>query len=400
MHKKPTLYIILGILLPLLLTGCGGGGSAGSGGSDDVTASYTDTVYAPRHALGFRVTAPERPASDHATPLLVSVFNPWQGADDTCYRLLILPEGSDASAVPAGFDGSVITGSAKRIVAMSSTHVAMLDAIGAADRIVGISGLDFISSAQVAKRRDEIADIGYEGNIDYEVLAGAHPDLVLLYGVNAASSMEPKLRELGIPFIYIGDYLEQSPLGKAEWMLALGAITGRMHHAARTFAPVEKSYEQTANLVGSFARKPYPKVMVNAPQGDGWLMPPTGSYIARLIADAGGDCLYKENTGNSSRPIDMERSWALMSQADVWLNPGAVSSMEQLIELAPRMADTPPVKNGNVWNNNNLTTPGGGNDFYESGTVRPDIVLLDLVRILHPELSDSTSTTVYYHRLK
>ncbi len=72
----------------------------------------------------------------------------------------------------------------------------------------------------IQARRDSIGDVGYEGNINYELLLSLDPDLVLLNGVNGASSMESKLKELGIPFMYVGDYLEESPLGKAEWMVS------------------------------------------------------------------------------------------------------------------------------------------------------------------------------------
>lgn len=406
--KRLSAYHHLSLLLLLLAVTCACTGSH-SGASTD----FTRSLYTPRYASGFDV-ATTQSLSDTLgnvadSPLLLTVKNPWQGADDEVSRLLILPAGSTAADIPEDYAGCMLIGPAKRIVAMSSTHVAMLDAIGAADNIVGVSGLDYISNAQIAKRRDEIADVGYEGNIDYESLAGARPDLVLLYGVTSRSSMEPKLRELGIPYVYVGDYLEQSPLGKAEWMVALGAITGRMHNAIDAFEPVEKAYNTIAVAIsealgndstGNAVKRP--GVMLNAPTGDNWFLPPADSYIVRLIQDAGGRYLFEENRGNASQPVDMERARLLMSEADFWLNPGTATDLDQLLALAPHMADTPPVMRDNVWNNNNLTTRSGGNDFYESGTVRPDRVLLDLVNILHPRLIGIDSTarqTVFYHRL-
>lgn len=90
----------------------------------------------------------------------------------------------------------------------------MLDAVGAANTVVGVSGIEYISNPEIQARRDSIGDVGYEGNINYELLLSLDPDLVLLYGVSGESSMEGKLRELGIPFMYVGDYLEESPLGR------------------------------------------------------------------------------------------------------------------------------------------------------------------------------------------
>ena len=91
----------------------------------------------------------------------------------------------------------------------------MLDAVGASPRIVGVSGRESIANGYVAAHPDRVGDVGYDGNVNYERLLSLRPDLVLLFGVNGASPMEPKLRELGIPFCYIGEYLEESPLGKA-----------------------------------------------------------------------------------------------------------------------------------------------------------------------------------------
>lgn len=104
-------------------------------------------------------------------------MNPWQGADSVTTRLFISRNGEP---VPEGFDGQVLEGDAQRIVAMSSTHIAMLDAIGETARVVGVSGLDYISNPDIQARRDSIGDVGYEGNINYELLLSLDPDLVLL----------------------------------------------------------------------------------------------------------------------------------------------------------------------------------------------------------------------------
>ena len=193
------------VLLALAFAGCRGKSSQ--------LADFNKQLYAPEYASGFKI---ER--ADGRQSVLVSVMNPWQGADSVTTRLFISRNGEP---VPEGFDGQVLEGDAQRIVAMSSTHIAMLDAIGETARVVGVSGLDYISNPDIQARRDSIGDVGYEGNINYELLLSLDPDLVLLFGVNGASAMESKLKELGIPFMYVGDYLEESPLGKAEWLVAL-----------------------------------------------------------------------------------------------------------------------------------------------------------------------------------
>ena len=185
----------------------------------DVGDIYVEEVYTPVYANGFSISG----ADGHSSTML-TVTDPWQGADSVTLRLFIARDGEQ---VPDGFNGQVIDGDASRIIAMSSTQIAMLDAIGETRRVVGVSGLGFISSSGIIARRDSIGDVGYDSNFNYELIMSLDPDLVLLYGVNGASPVESKLRELEIPFIYIGDYLELSPLGKAEWMVALAEIVGR-----------------------------------------------------------------------------------------------------------------------------------------------------------------------------
>ncbi len=265
-----------------------------------------------------------RNAKDEQSVLL-TVTNPWQGADGIAVQLFIARDGETA---PEGFDGQVLEGDADRIVAMSSTHIAMLDAIGEVDRVVGVSGIDYISNPDIQARRDRIGDVGYEGNINYELLLSLDPDLVLLYGVNGASGMEPKLRELGIPFMYIGDYLEESPLGKAEWMVALSEVVGCRSEGEKVFAEIPVRYNALKQRVAENALDA-PSVMLNMPYGDSWFMPSAGSYAVRLIEDAGGDYIYKKNTGNASTPVDMEEAYLLASAADLWLNVGMANTLDE-----------------------------------------------------------------------
>ncbi|WP_289067585.1 ABC transporter substrate-binding protein, partial [uncultured Alistipes sp.] len=191
---------------------------------------FDKPVYMLEYASGFDILS-----ADGRQSVLVTVTNPWQGADSVTTRLFIARDGEQ---VPEGFDGQLLEGDAQRIVAMSSTHIAMLDAIGEVDRVVGVSGIDYISNPDIQARRDRIGDVGYEGNINYELLLSLDPDLVLLYGVNGASAMEGKLKELGIPFMYVGDYLEESPLGKAEWLVALSEVVGCRSEGEKVFAEI------------------------------------------------------------------------------------------------------------------------------------------------------------------
>lgn len=376
-------YIYGLIFAALILGSCNSRKNSGGDARD-----FNLEVYKPSHATGFTIESAGGQSS------LISSINPWQGADSIRTMLLISRDGEN---VPADFTGQVLKGDARRIIAMSSTQIAMLEALGADSLIAGVSGIDFISNPYVRSHRDKIADVGYEGNINYEALAGADPDLVLLYGVNGASAMEAKLSELGIPYMYVGDYLEQSPLGKAEWMVALAEVTGRRDEGQRIFDGIPRRYEAVTRLVAHVSEKPV--VMINAPYGDSWFMPSADNYMVRLINDAGGGYVYGENTGNSSKPVDLEKAYMLASKADVWINPGNATTMKELHRQCPKFMNIKSVRNGRVYNNMLRTTPAGGNDFYESAVTRPDAVLLDLVKILHPGLAADAPFT-YYMQLK
>ena len=369
-------------LLIVLLAACNGKKTA-------YISDFSNQLYTPEYASGFSIKG-----ADGYESSIITVTNPWQGADSITTQLFIARGGESA---PEGFTGQVLEGDASRIVAMSSTHIAMLNAIGEAGRVVGVSGIDYISNPVIAANRDSIGDVGYEGNINYELLISLDPDLVLLYGVNGASSMEGKLNELGIPFMYVGDYLEESPLGKAEWMVALSEVVGKRTEGEQVFGGIPVRYNDLKKRVADTVLDA-PSVMLNTPYGDSWFMPSTESYVARLVKDAGGDYIYKKNTGNASLPIDLEEAYKLTSEADMWLNVGMANSLDELRTSCPKFSDTRCFRNGSVWNNNLKTNVAGGNDYYESAVVNPDILLRDLVKIFHPELVEEDF--VYYKQLK
>lgn len=352
-------------------------------------SDFDKELYTPVYSSGFDIKGAEGQES-----VLITVRNPWQGADSVVTYLFVSRNGENP---PEGFGGQILKGDARRIVVMSSTHIAMLDAVGETDRIVGVSLIDYVNNPEIQRRRDSIGDVGYEGNVNYELLMSLEPDIVLLYGVNGANPMEGKLRELGIPYMYVGDYLEEDPLGKAEWIVALSELTGKRERGEEVFSGIPQRYNALKQKVAE-AGNTRPRVMVNAPYGDTWHVPPVGSYAARLISDAGGDYLCDKNTGNSSMPIDIEEAYRLVSEADVWINTGTASSLDDVKTMCPKFTGTRCLSDGKVYNNNLRATATGGNDYFESGVVNPDIVLRDLVKIFHPELVEDDF--VYYKHLE
>ena len=369
------LFPLILLLLALCAAGC-------ESGERFDASLFTQVLYTPQYASGFEIRA----TADGKSSLIVC-RNPWQGAADVTHYLLIDPEGVfDTSA---SNNVQRIEGPAQRIVCMSSSYVAMLTAIGRSELTVGVSGIDFISDEYVNANRDKVRDVGYDNNIDYEMLIALAPDIVLLYGVNAASAMELKLRELGIPYAYIGEYVESSPLGKAEWVVAIAEIAGCRASGEEFFAEIPERYNRLKELASQSNSRP--KVMVNTPYADSWYMPSTQSYMARLIDDAAGDYLYNRDTDNTSAVVDNEEAYLMAASADRWINVGQLHSLGELRSRYPKLASIECVRGGNVFNCTRRLSPRGGNDFWESGVVRPDRILGDLIKIFHPELSLSAA---------
>ena len=378
---KPFPHLLL-LLAAAFAIGC-------SGPAKHTLSDFTAEVYIPAHASGFDIRGTEKDAST-----LITIRKPWQGAATAEQYLLVLRDDAEA---PSDFEGQIVKAPVRRVVCMSSSHVAMFDAVGQVRRVAGVSGIDYISNPYVREHRlcGEVRDVGYDTNLNFELLAAMRPDLMLLYGVTGENTIVTgKLRELGIPYIYIGDYMEESPLGKAEWLVLAAELCDLRAAGADTLQRIARDYQALKAHPAPDA--PRPKVMLNTPYRDTWFLPSSQSYMIRLIEDAGGEYVYTKNDSDTSVAVDMEEAYLLANAADFWLNVGPCNTLAELTAQNPKFSGIPVVRNRNVYNNNRRQTPAGGSDFWESGVVRPDLVLRDLRTIF----SGDSVPTCYYKRLE
>lgn len=260
----------------------------------------------------------------------------------------------------------------QKIVCMSSSHVAFLRELGLEDRIVYRLG-----NAETA---------------DLEAIAASGADLILLSGLD-----DERLERLGVETFRVDEWTEATPLDRAEWIVRVAEVCGAGERGRQKFAEIERAYtaqKQRAEKLaaGTGARL---TVMLNAPYRGVWFVPGRENYMTALIEDAGGE-LVATGEGAASRPIDIEQAHLAMRRADFWLNPNHYTSIAELLADNPRLVDVPPLTRARTYNNNARTTPDGGSDFWESGVVRPDLVLRDLVAILH----DTGDSLHYYRRLR
>lgn len=288
----------------------------------------------------------------------------------------------------------------KRVVCMSSTHVGFIGTLGADSAIVGISGTKYVNNPKLWERvvNGEIAEVGYDQTLNFELLTRLKPDVVFVYGVNSESlSFINKLRELGLQAVMVPDYLEISPLGRAEWIKFFGLFLGKQEEADSIFSEVEANYIKLTRLVEKVGTKP--KVFLNLPFRDIWYFPGVENYFVKLINDAGGSYVFQELTGSQSHPVSAEVAYKAGFSCDVWLNPGTANSLNDLTNSDSRFSKFKSYRNARVYNNNKRMGQGGGNDFWESGVVHPEQILSDLIKIFHPELI-SADSFYFYRRLE
>ena len=315
---------LLPLLCGLLLAACGQRAARPIG-------DFTLPVYTPRYASGFEITGA---AGSRST--LVTVHNPWYGDEVTDQYLFIARDGEPA---PAGFEGQVLRDETRRVVCMSGSYIAMLDALGAADRVVGVSGAQYLINETLRRRiaRGEAADVGFDSNVDFERLMALRPDLVMLFGIGGAdTALTGKLRELGIPYLYMGEHCEESPLGKSEWVVVAAEIAGLRTEGSRLFAAIPERYERLRALAQQTAARP--RVMLNTPYRDTWFMPARNSYMVRLLEDAGARYVFEENTATQTLPIDIEQAYYLTSKSDFWLNVSGCNTLDEVRRQNPRLA--------------------------------------------------------------
>jgi iron complex transport system substrate-binding protein len=304
-----------------------------------------------------------------------------------------LPEGIAAS--------QVIEVPVKSIVTTSSTFITALDELNVLDRLVGMDEATYISNANVLKMDAEgkLTMIGVGAGVNVEQAIDLQPDLIMTVSTgNADFDAHPKLLEAGLKVVLNAEWLEPSPLGRAEWSKFIAAFFNREAAAQTIFAKRVAQYDELAALAATAEAKP--TVFVNTVSRSAWSIPGGNSYIARFLADSGADYLWAEETTNERLQLAFEEVFDAAQAADFWVNTGrTAASLDELLAEDARYADFAAVQNGNVWNNNGRIGPNGGNEYWEIGVVHPVVVLADLIKIFHPELLPEHEL-VYYHQLK
>lgn len=279
-------------------------------------------------------------------------------------------------------DAPVVTTPVTSLYSGSTSHLGSLVALDQLDALTGVAAKALVSEKQVLDRVAEpgVVEHAAAGTVDAEAVVKGKPQVVITAGTDDPAYAV--IAAAGIPVLADAEWLENDPLGRAEWVKYFAALTGTEAAAQTFFGGVSAAYAALADQVKSV---PKVDVVPGQPYQGTWFVPGGKSFNATLIKDAGGSTAWAADTTTGSISTDVESVFAKAGKAPVWLASTTWTTKAQALAEEPRFAQFEAFKTGNVWNAARDVTKSGGNNYYELGVVRPDLILGDLVAILHPD---------------
>jgi len=346
------------------------------------------TIDSLRYARGFSVV-------DSASAKWVEVTQPYPGAA-AGPRYVLVPHGQTVPAHDA--DVQVIFVPVSSMVCTSTTHIPLLDYLASSDKLIGFPTTDYISSTKMRTLVDagKVKDLGTDKGMNLEALVTLHPDVVMGYTLTADLGQLKKIKSMGIPVVINAEYLEKHPLGRAEWIKFMALFVGKEKMADSVFRQIEKEYVTTQAKVAQVSTRP--TVMSGVVYGDAWFMPGGNNYAARLLKDAGCDYLWKETSSNGFLEISFESVFDRARDADFWIGAADFHSLQELAGADRRYGLFKPFREKKIFTYNARRGAKGGNEFLELGYLRPDLILKDLVKIVHPDVMPGY-TLFFYEQL-
>lgn len=331
----------------------------------------------------------------HRSYQVLTVNRPYLGGKPVSYVLVRC--GAPAPELTGELAGAQqVTVPVRSLYSGSTTHLAMISELGQADVVTGVASPAAVADPQIRRRIDAGAVVGYApgGQVNIETVLHAGPDVLVTPGMDDPGY--PKLREAGIPVVADAEWLEATPLGRAEWIKVFAALTGTESQAGRAYQAIRDRYRELA--VQAASTKPV-DVLVGTMYSGSWSMPTGASYAGRLIADAGGAYPWLTDGGAENRQLNFESVYARAGHAPLWLVTDDWKAVGDAVSQDSRYGDLTAVRSGQVWSATKAIGPGGGNLYWERGTARPDLLLGDLVAILHPELASSDREFEFYRQV-
>jgi len=341
---------------------------------EQATSSRSKTSI--EYAKGFNIQK-----FDTYTKLIITA--PYPKATEQ-FEYILVPKGKD---IPKEVqDLNIIRTPIERIVVTSTTHIPMLELLEEENKLAGFPNTQYISSTKTRKLIDNgsIKELGKEQDINTEVLLDLAPELVVGFSMSSNNKMFENIQKAGIQVVLNGDWLEETPLGRAEWLKFFGALFNKEILADTFFDTIEKEYNEAVLLAKNASSKP--TILSGIQFKDVWNLPAGESFVAQFLKDANTNYLWADSKGKGSLALSFETVFEKAQHAQLWIAPGHYSGYEQLQNANPHYTQFDAFNTKNIYSFNNKKGINGGVIYYELAPIQPQIVLKDIIKIVHPEL--------------
>jgi len=383
--------LILSVILSLFLVlSCGRSKSKKSLSKSEVQTEFVDSSFYfesnVKHAKGFKIEL-------HDGYKELSVLDPWNKGQ-IFQKYYLIPRGRKKN-VNLPSDGQIIEVPVKSIAALSSTQIGILNFLGVADRVVAVSLPDRVYNEELSKRVEggDVVGVGHGATLDFERIVDLSPELVMVAGFMKISSDETKLINAGLPVAFNIEWMESSPLARAEWAKFIAAFFNKEQKADELFNDLENRYADIKSKIEHV--KDRPDVISGYHYKGVWYMPGGQSYLAQLLRDAKGEYCWFSDSTQGSIPLSFEVVLEKQSNSKIWFGPAHCQSLKEMKDLDERYTLFQAYKDGQVYSVTKRTNDKGANDYYESSVISPDLLLKDVAKVLHPELFPSHELYFY-----
>lgn len=328
---------------------------------------------------------------------VVTVLEPWRDADRTFTYVLVqrgTPPPTDIG------DAVVIEIPVRSVASLATTHLPYWDKLDQLDLLVAVGNSEYINSPGVVERLQDgrLQGVGNGPEVNMESLINLQPEMVSTVALgNTRKDDYLQLLDKGFKVVIVSDFMEESPLGRAEWIKFMSLFTNQEADAETVFSEIEQRYLAMQALVQGV--ESCPTVVLGFEINGTWRMPGGRNYQATYIQDAGGCYLWADDESTGSIPMSFEAVYEEAADAEFWFNQSVGwLSAEDMLAADPRYINFRAYAENRAYNNNAQLNATGGNDYNESGHANPDLILADLISILHPELLPQHEL-VYYRWL-
>jgi len=323
----------------------------------------------------------------------VIVYSPWEKGSVYARYFLVKDKNTTTPE-----NGTKILMPLQTLAATSVTHFEFLKLLNELQTVNAVCSPNIIYNAEIQKRIGEgkIISLGDAFNINVEKTLQLNPEAVMMSGYNQNDPYAQRVSQAGIPVLFNNEWMETSLLARAEWIKFVAAFYDKETVADSIFQQIDTRYNDIKTKAANVSRKP--RIMAGSNFRGTWYMPSGRNFMGKLFADAGADYFYSNDTTAGSIPLNVETVLKNFAETDIWLNCN-FKSIDDLIKADSKHALFHPVKTGQVYNFNKRLLPSTANDFWESAVARPDLLLSDVISILHPELLPGYQT-VYAEKLK